>query len=85
MAVNARINTGANIGQIKVTQQTRSTIAAQNFSPKPNISLSEVGGVSTTGVQDGFTLIFNSNSGKFEAEPAANVTGTITQITGGFF
>ena len=85
MAVNARINTGANIGQIKVTQQPRSTIAAQNFSPKPNISLSEVGGVSTTGVQDGFTLIFNSNSGKFEAEPAANVTATITQITGGFF
>ena len=81
MAVNARINTGANIGQIKVTQQTRSTIAAQNFSPKPNISLSEVGGVSTTGVQDGFTF----NSGKFEAEPAANVTATITQITGGFF
>ena len=85
MAVNARINTGSNIGQIKVTQQTRSTIAAQNFSPKPNISLSELSGVSTTGVQDGFTLVFNSNSGKFEAEPAANLTGTITQITGGFF
>ncbi len=85
MAVNARINTGANIGQIKVTQQTRSTIAAQNFQPKPNISLGEVRDVSTTGVQDGFTLIFNSETGKFQAEPAANVSGQITQITGGFF
>ena len=44
----------------KVTQQTRSTIAVQNFAPKPNISLGEVRDVSTTGVQDGFTLIFNS-------------------------
>jgi hypothetical protein len=69
----------------KVTQQTRSTIAVQNFQPKPNISLGEVRDVSTTGVQDGFTLIFNSETGKFQAEPAANVTGTITQITGGFF
>jgi hypothetical protein len=85
MAVNARINTGANIGQVKLTQQTRSTIATQNFQPKPNISLGEVRDVSTTGVQDGFTLIFNSETGKFQAEPAANVSGQITQITGGFF
>lgn len=85
MAVNARINTGANIGQIKVTQQTRSTVAAQNFAPKPNISLSEVSGVSTTGVQDGFTLIFNSDTAKFEPGPASNVAVIITQITGGFF
>jgi hypothetical protein len=83
MAVNARINTGANIGQIKVTQQTRSTIAAQNFSPKPNISLGEVRDVSTIGVQDGFTLIFNSDTGKFESGSTSNVA--ITQITGGFF
>jgi hypothetical protein len=69
----------------KVTQQTRSTIAVQNFAPKPNISLGEVRDVSTTGVQDGFTLIFNSETGKFQAEPAANVSGQITQITGGFF
>lgn len=85
MAVIAKINTGANIGQVKLTQRTRSTIAAQNFEPKPNISLGEVKDVTTTGVQDGYTLIFNSETGKFTAEPAANVTGQITQITGGFF
>ena len=85
MAVIAKINTGSNIGQVKLTQQTRSTIAAQNFAPKPNISLGEVRDVTTTGVEDGYTLIFNSETGKFQAEPAANVTGQITQITGGFF
>ena len=85
MAVIAKINTGANIGQVKLTQQTRSTIAAQNFAPKPNISLGEVKDVTTTGVQDGYTLIFDAATGKFQAEPAANVTGQITQITGGFF
>jgi len=67
----------------KVTQQTRSTIAVQNFAPKPNISLGEVRDVSTTGVQDGFTLIFNSDTGKFQPGPTSNVA--ITKITGGFF
>ena len=85
MAVNARVNIGGSVGQVKLTQQTRSTIASQNFSPKPNISLGEVKDVTTTGVQDGYTLIFSSETGKFQAEPAANVTGQITQITGGFF
>ena len=42
MAVNARVNTGSNIGQVKLTQQTRSTIAAQNFAPKPNVALAEL-------------------------------------------
>ena len=31
-----------------VRQQTRSVIAAQNFAPKPNISISEVVGVNVT-------------------------------------
>jgi hypothetical protein len=64
MAVIAKINTGSNIGQVKLTQQTRSTIAAQNFSPKPNVSLGEVIDVSTSGVQDGYTLIYNSATSK---------------------
>jgi len=85
MAVIAKINTGSNIGQVKLTQQTRSTIAAQNFSPKPNVSLSEVIDVSTVGVQDGYTLIYNSATSKYETKSIANVSATVTQITGGTF
>jgi hypothetical protein len=85
MAVIARINTGSNIGQVKVTQQTRSTIAAQNFKPKPNVSLSEVTDVDTIGVQDGFALIYNSATNKYETRALSNVSSTVTQITGGTF
>lgn len=85
MALNVTINSQNVIGRAAIRQATRSTIASQNFSPKPNVSLSEVSGVSTTGVQDGYTLIFNSDTNKFEAQPIADLTATITQINGGTF
>ena len=50
-----------------VRQQTRSVIAAQNFAPKPNVSLSEISDVSTAGVENGDALIFNSATNRFEA------------------
>lgn len=83
MAVNARVNTGSNIGQVKLTQRTRSTIASQNFTPKPNVSVSELTDVNTTGVQDGFTLVFNSDTSKFEA--GAGPEAVITSVNGGSF
>lgn len=85
MAINARINTTGTIGRATIKSPTRTAIAAQSFAPKPNVALNEVSGVSTTGVQDGYTLIFNSATNNFEAQPAADVTATITQITGGTF
>jgi hypothetical protein len=85
MAVNVRINTTGAIGRATIKSPTRTAIAAQSFTPKPNVSLNEVADVSTTGVQDGYTLIYNSETGKFEAQAAADLTGTITQLTGGTF
>ena len=82
MAVNARINTGSNIGQVKLTQQTRSTITAQNFKPKPNVALAELTDVSATGVENGQGLVYNSVTGKFEAN---KVTATVTSVFGGNF
>ena len=85
MAITARIDTTGAIGRATVRSPTRTAIAAQTFAPKPNVSLGEVNDVSTVGVQNGFTLIFNSNTGKFEAQPASNVAVDITNIIGGFF
>jgi hypothetical protein len=65
-----------------VRQQTRSVIAAQNFAPKPNISISEVVGVNVAGVENGQGLIYNSTTGKFEAN---NVTSIVTSVFGGNF
>jgi len=85
MAITAKINVTTGIGRATITQPNKSTIVAQNFTPKPDVSINQITGITTTGVQDGFTLIFNSDTNKFEAAPAADVTGQITQITGGTF
>lgn len=82
MAVNARVNTGSNIGQVKLTQQTRSTIAAQNFAPKPNVALSELTDINITSVQDGQVLQYDSATGKFVAN---TVTASVVEVNGGSF
>jgi len=84
MAVIAKINNAGTIGKATVKQPSRSTIASQNFAPKPNVSLSEISGVSTANVQNGYALVYNSATGLFEAE-AIEAATTVTQITGGFF
>ena len=82
MAVNARINSSGTIGQVKLTQQTRSTIAAQNFAPKPNVSLTELNDINVSGVQDKQVLQFDSATGKFVAN---TVTATVVSVQGGSF
>jgi len=84
MAVIAKINNAGTIGKATVKQPSRSTIASQNFAPKPNVSLSEISGVSTANVQNGYALVYNSATGLFEPE-AIEAATTISQITGGFF
>jgi hypothetical protein len=68
------------IGRVKVTQSTRSTIVAQNFAPKPEVSLGQLNDVDTQGVQNGQSLIFNSATGKYEAN-----TVLVTVVNGGVF
>jgi hypothetical protein len=68
------------IGRVKVTQSTRSTIVAQNFVPKPDVALAQLNDVSTQGVQNGQALIFNSSTGKYEAN-----TVLVTVVNGGVF
>ena len=66
----------------RVTQQTRSTIVAQNYKPKPNVALTELTDTSLSGVQDGQVLQFNAATGKFEAN---TVSATVTTVNGGSF
>ena len=72
----------ANIGRVVINQPNRSRIVAQNFAPKPNVSLAEISDVTTSGVQDGDTLVYNSATGKYETK---TVTATVTEVIGGTF
>ena len=82
MAVNVRVNTTGAIGRATIKSSPKTAIAADTFAPKPNVSLSEIGGVSTTGVENGDALIFNSTTNRFEAN---TVTATVTEVFGGTF
>ena len=82
MAITAKINVTTGIGRATITQPNRSTIVAQNFAPKPNVSLSQLTDISVVGVQNGQGLVFNSAIGKFEAN---TLTASVVSIIGGTF
>jgi hypothetical protein len=42
-------------------------------------------GVDTTDVQNGYTLVYDSTSGNWEASPASAVAASIAAIDGGTF
>jgi len=66
----------------KVTQQTRSTVVAQNFAPKPNVALTELTDINVAGVQDKQVIQYDSATGKFVAN---TVTATVVSVQGGTF
>jgi hypothetical protein len=66
----------------KVTQQTRSTVVAQNFAPKPNVALTELTDVNLTSIQNNQVLQYNSATGKFVAN---TVTASLVAVNGGSF
>jgi len=65
-----------------VRQQSRSTIVAQNFAPKPNVALTELTDINVAGVQDKQVIQFDSATGKFVAN---TVTATVVSVNGGSF
>lgn len=83
MGIVARINTTGSIGRATVKSSPKTTIAADTFEPKPNVSMNEINDVSLSDLQNGYTLVFNAATNNFESQPFSNVA--ITQITGGFF
>lgn len=75
----------ANIGKVVVRELDKPALVSQRFDARLDLSIGEINDVSTVGLQDGHTLIFNSSVSKFEAKPAKDLTGQITEITGGTF
>lgn len=80
MAITAKINVTTGIGRATITQTSRSTIIAQNFTPKPNVSIAQLNDVALTDVLNGQALIYNSAIGKYEAN-----TISVPVVNGGDF
>ena len=65
------------LGKVTVFQPNRTTLVSSNYKPKPNISLAEINDVSTEGLQDGYSLVFDSANNRFEMKIATTVLGTL--------
>jgi hypothetical protein len=48
-------------------------------------SIDGLSGVDVEGVQDGYTLVYDSSSGNWEAAPAADVAANVANIDGGTY
>ena len=82
MAITARINVKTGIGRATISQPNRSAIVAQNFRPKPDVSLVELNDVSIADVKNGQVIVYNATSGKYEAN---TVTSSVVAVNGGSF
>jgi len=82
MAVNVRVGNSSGIGQVVVNQQTRTTVASQNFKPKPNVALTELTDLNVAGVQDKQVIQYDSATGKFIAN---TISASVTSVNGGSF
>jgi len=74
-----------NIGKVKIQPNIRTTIAAPTFSPKVNVSISDVQQVNVSTRQDGDTLIYDATSGEFVAGPIEVARIVLNAINGGSF
>ncbi len=70
------------LGKVTVFQPNRTTLVSPNYKPKPNVALAEINDVSTTDVQDGFSLVYSSANNRYEMKIATTV---LEQIDGGYF
>lgn len=70
------------LGKVTIFQPNRTTLVSPNFKPKPNVSLAEINDVSTEGVQDGYSLVYDSANNRFEMKVA---TAVVENLDGGLF
>lgn len=69
---------------VKVTIPTSNTINTSVVSRRTAVKVEALSDVDTANVQDGYTLIYNSSTGKWEASnPATEID--LTTIDGGSF
>ena len=85
MAIGAVTITQRNIPTVKIKGTGQTSIVAPGFAPLINVGVTDIQGISTTGVENGYTLVYNSTTQNFEASPVSNLDISITSIVGGVF
>jgi hypothetical protein len=77
------IVTANDIGKVKVRQPLQTSVVAPGFDPDLKIYMGDILDVDDSNLQDGYTLIYNATTGKYEAKAIEGLA--ITNIFGGTF
>lgn len=83
MANIGRVTVGSttNLRTIRVNQQTQTSLASPTYGPRVNLALDDLSDVIIANPEQGYTLVYNSATNKFEVGPP----GDVTIIRGGTF
>ena len=76
MGVKVTIGTSTNRVVTSTTSQSKT---------QTSTTLDGLEGVDTSGVQNGYTLVYDSTSGNWQAKPASDVAANVSAIDGGTF
>lgn len=74
-----------NIGRVVVKPVTKTSISAPSFTPKLNVSITDIQQMNISYTNNGDTLVYNSSTGEFTSGPIDTASLKIDQINGGSF
>ena len=74
-----------NIGRIVVKPATKTSISAPSFTPRANVSITDIQRMNISYTNNGDTLVYDSASGEFKSGPIDIASLKIDQINGGSF
>ncbi len=75
--------TANDIGKVKVRQPLQTSVVAPSFDPDLQIYMGEILDVDDSNLQEGYTLIYNATTGKYETKSISGAA--IGNIFGGTF
>ena len=79
------VTPGKNIGTVSVKGTVPTAVANPNYTPTVEITTENITNFSTANVENGYTLIYNSITQKYEAAPISGIDVNITLVSGGTF
>jgi hypothetical protein len=85
MAIGSVTISQKNIPTIKVKGTGQTSIVYPGFAPKVNVAVDDVIGLSSIGVENGYTFVYNANTQTFEASSITEADLVIRVIVGGTF
>lgn len=88
MAIKVTLPSSSSV-TTKVSSTTPSTrigvVSTTQSKTQTATSLSGLQGIDVTGVQDGYTLVYDSGTGNWEAAPASDVAANVQNLDGGTY